>query len=300
MSLQFYTDNIRGSDLTGANNTTGRTYTLDNPSQQGTTQIIDIIVNNASLNAPDYTHNATNDVITFNNVINDAMYIKITYFANTSPLPTSTYCSRDDVRRQLQLGYTFDGSSIPTADDVDEFIFEAQDGIDAETNHAWRETTVSNEYYDWPSPPAYRRGAGIAIYMKHRKIRDLSSVDGDKIEIWNGQEYVDWLSTKTEGRGADFWIDLNQGVLYIYQWHTYYLERPIRLTYRYGETTVPRDIQKCCTKMVAIELVQSDDRSQILNETGDVGKVTQQSRVDQWQKDVDKILDRRREFWSVQ
>ena len=214
---------------------------------------------------------------------------------------TPVYCDSDDVARILQKESPFFTTSTPSSTDVNEFIVESQDEIDQRTNNAWRPTFVTDEFYDIPldySPEfyGYNSGTGIRIFLRKRNIKTANPNVGDKLEVWNGSDYDDWLSDKTEGRANDFWFDYNQGDLFMRYYWAYFRRKALRLSYRFGEETVPADIRKAAALMTAIKILQNDDRSMVLNETGDPTRLGYDVRISQWKKEIDRILTNRTEF----
>lgn len=202
---------------------------------------------------------------------------------------TNVYCDSDDVKRILQLDFTLSTTSRPTLADVQEFIEEAQDEIDQRTNNAWREKTVTEEYYDIPRIP-YNYQTGIPIHLKHAHIRDFDDSEGDKIEIWDGSSWVDWLTTKTEGRANDYWLENKKGVLYLRYPYRFYGKQAVRLTYRYGHDTVPKDIQKATALLAATSLLLNDDRSAALIETGDSTRMNYDQRINVWKTTINRAV----------
>lgn len=209
---------------------------------------------------------------------------------------TTTYCNISDVKRVLQNSFKFGENATPNKDDVESFINEAEDEIDHRTQNSWRSTEVTNEFYNLPFNEYFDYSIGLAIHLRHRNIKTLSSTVGDKIELWTGSEYIDWLTDKTEGRGEDFWLEEEQGILHLRYYYAFYREKALRLTYRYGETTVPKDIRKATAMMAAIDLIQSDDMSAMLDETGDPTRMSHLNRIERMQKQIDVILTNRTEL----
>ncbi|MFA5407125.1 MAG: hypothetical protein WC307_07235 [Candidatus Nanoarchaeia archaeon] len=205
-----------------------------------------------------------------------------------------TYCTPSDVSRLLQVPeFGGDGATKPSLEDVQNFILEAQDEFDCATKHAWRSTTVTDEYHDIDQLN-YVPGLGWPIYLQHHTIRALASASGDKLEVFDGSSWVDWLDASnnyTEGRDEDFWVNYTDGILYIRSLNanTSFRKQSVRLTYRYGETTVPREVKKAVSKMVAIDILTSNDRT-ILVPEGENASITYDSRVRKWQADIDKTI----------
>lgn len=193
---------------------------------------------------------------------------------------------------------TFTGSTDPTLAEVDAFIERNQDAIDYETHHAWRSARVTEELHtiDYTSQN-YRDGA--QIFLGQRIITALSSGDGDALLVWNGSIDEDYLTTRTEGRNKDWWIDLSTGMLFIKTFPVpFYTRRryTVKVTYRYGESTVVKDIEKACVLMTAVDILGSDDRSILLPEgTQNIGL---SDKFEKWQDQADRLVDKRKE-WPI-
>ena len=171
------------------------------------------------------------------------------------------YCTVDDVASFFdKFDNGFDSTTNPTADDVRLLIADASDYIDSYTNHAWRARRVTNEYKDLENN--YRFDVGVPIQLQHRDIRSpLDESKGDKLEIWEGDGYEDWVSSSEyeQARDGDFWIEEPTGSLYIYRRYVFYnRKREIRLNYRYGKETVPGTIKMSAAKLTAADLMESD------------------------------------------
>ena len=204
---------------------------------------------------------------------------------------TVYYCQANDVARTLQVDeFGGEGETKPSLNDIEEWIREAQDDIDSTTHNAWRTVTVSNEYHDI-NQLSYEEGCGWPIYLKHRNIKSLDTSEGDKIEIWDGSDWVDWVASSdyTEGRDEDYWVDYEQGILYITNNVWSYLRKGVRLTYRFGNTTVTKDIRNACAMMVAIKVLETNDRTIVVPD-GTERNVSYSSRINRMQDKIDNIL----------
>jgi hypothetical protein len=180
---------------------------------------------------------------------------------------------------------------------VEAWINEAEDFIDAQTNHAWRELTVTDEYHNYlgPSDGIYHWKA--IIPLNHRCIKTLDP-DKDKVEIWTPSGYVDLLDPAngyTQGADDDFDIDLVNGQLLFISTRPYVTDHSIRITYRFGEATVPYDIREACTKKVAIRYLESEIYTATVP-NGPSLSPSKDSIIDKWQDDIDLILSRRKEY----
>lgn len=209
-----------------------------------------------------------------------------------------TYCAATDVQRIMGNSYAFSVSTNPTQAQVEAFIEEAEDDIDAETGHSWRETTITNEFYDLHANEVHSvYGLPVMkIHLRHRQIRTLSTGDGDKIEVWDGDSYTDYVVSKTEGRGDDFWLDYEQGILYIRKVYQSFRVKGVRMTYRYGASTVPKDVRQATALLTAINLILNDDKTSALDDTAGSKNAGHMQRIERMQMRVDKILANRREI----
>lgn len=301
MAITPVTLSISGSDLTGSDATRNRTYVIDD------TDILDdgmsILINGTPLHvgaSNDYTFSDV--TITFLNIIDNTDVITLIYFVG--PTIESTYATPSDVKRILQLGVDFSTSTTPTRTEVEAFLNKAQDEIELLTKHAWREKTVTKEYYDLGTYYGNRTYGdlttnGIPISMRHRAIIDFDNGEGDKIEVWNGSSYDDWVTARTEGRASDWWLDNEQGELFIKYFYPFFRIKAIRLTYRYGETTVPKDILDITAMIAAIKVLESDDRSSVISETGDATRLPYDPRIRNWQREIDKVIRNRTELVPI-
>lgn len=201
-----------------------------------------------------------------------------------------TYCSAEDVKRILTLEFSFDPKTRPSDAEVNSFILSAEQEIDNRTNTAWRETNVAEEYYDIPSVEAFNYSTGLAIYLKRNAIRTLDTGQGDKVELWNGSSYEDWVTTKTEGRADDFWLDYTKGIIYLKNFYAYHRVQALRMTYRYGNAVVPPDIKDACAMLSAVNIVIMDKENSVLSETGDVTQFPNIERARALQNRARQIL----------
>jgi hypothetical protein len=190
-------------------------------------------------------------------------------------------------------GFKISMDNTPTFADLARMIVEAEEDINRNTMHSWKEATVTEEYHTFGM---YQHNNGRPIHLNHRSVKVFDSSKGDKIEIWTGSSYEEWASTKTEGRGADYWLESSLGVLWIRQIYLYIDSRDkVRVTYRYGEATVPGDISKAATMLAAIKLLTGEDRSVLLPE-GETTNLNYGQKISEWQKQVDNVISSRAEM----
>jgi len=170
------------------------------------------------------------------------------------------YCEPEDVLTYFERFEEFDTSSHPQRDRIERLISSKSSQIDTYTNHAWRERTIENEVKNLEGP--YRWESGMAIKLTRRDIRTpLDESKGDKLQVWRGNEYEDFVSSSEykEGRDEDFWIEEETGMLHIYRRRSFFNRyRNLKITYRFGKEKIPADITEACAKLVACDLIETD------------------------------------------
>ena len=93
-------------------------------------------------------------------------------------------------------------------------------------------------------------------------------------------------SSGDRGRLRDWWIDNEMGIVYFNNSYPFFEWNAIKASYIYGE----KAIEDICTKMVAIELLLSDDRSVLIPEG--TQNVDLSSKIQLYRQDIDRTLPR--------
>jgi len=209
---------------------------------------------------------------------------------------SSTYTTPTRVARLLQVT-PFGGDTSPSIYDVYSAINEAEDEIDRKTGHAWRTrynatstgAATSSGDYEYRNIIADQMvGAGIPIQLSHRFVSTLTYNSGDRLEVFDGNGYTDYLTNRTEGRANDYWLENAMGILYVRDITRTTRELSLRVKYRYGEAAVPYDVRRLATLLTAITLATSDDRSMMTVEGG--SNIGLSQKVELWQKQADAIM----------
>ena len=219
----------------------------------------------------------------------------------------SPYCLSADIAKFLWAndGADFSESTKPTKVAVDAAIDRAESIINEATKHAWHKVSITNEYHNYLIPSyAHRQPFGWVrgrqpdrgVYLTHRAVR--SFVSGiNKIEIWDGDEWKDLILIANgfeEGRDKDYWISYEDGVIFFIDETPAIGKKTVRVTYDYGEATVPEDIKEAAIKLTAINLIYSDDRSAFVVDGMD--NLSLDPKIRAWKEDVDKTLKERKDL----
>lgn len=209
----------------------------------------------------------------------------------TTPVKVATFMGlRDGITR-----LTFSGSTLPTVTEVNSIIDQAQDFIDQYTGHAWRSVTVTEEVYDYVHPRDIgyyaRTRDNRCICLNHRSIRTISS--SDKIEVWTGSAWKDYVADYTEARGSDYWLDYDKGVIFFGDHYPHRESSSVRVTFRYGESSVPADIERAATLYVAMQLAASMDNLVVAGTEFDINP---RDKMKVWEDQMLRILLARKEM----
>jgi len=135
-------DNKRGSDCTGSEGATSRTLTLDNSGDNNT--IFSITVQNNALNTGDYSHNASTNVVTFNNEIYDIFYIDVLYQYDSASVDSATYANITQLKNFMGLNST---DTTFSDDQLQDALDRSESKINNETNTSWLNGTLTTPSY---------------------------------------------------------------------------------------------------------------------------------------------------------
>ena len=201
------------------------------------------------------------------------------------PSYDTTYTTVDKVRRFMQLSQNaYQANTRVTDSTIADRINEAEDYMDKYCRRAWRSTTVTEKF------GAYRRERDDELFnhcfLTYPDTYTLDSVSLDELNVWTENAWVDYLSTKTEGRANDFYQDNTKGIVYIKP--DSYGERRISIKYRYGNVDVPNDIEKACILLATVSIVEFDQMSSNIPEgyQPSVSFMSKMERMDSEAKDI--------------
>jgi len=210
----------------------------------------------------------------------------------------NVYCEPTDVERYFQglesnNGFTED--TTPTAKQVNRMIEEWSAYIDRQCGHSWRNNKVKDEIHDLSGQ--YNFWTGRPIKLGKRDIRTpLDPEQGDKLEIWGGDQWEDWVADtgREQGRDGDFWFDAGSGMLYIYRRIVWQNKAVIRISYRYGKNQVDPQIRQACAKLAAADIIMTDQYT--MNVPGTDAAPASERAAEQLKEDAERIIQERKEL----
>lgn len=187
---------------------------------------------------------------------------------------------------------TIGAGTDPTSTQVEEAIDNAESEFENRIGHAWTAKTVTNEVHDITNP--YDWLWGTPIHLQNRNVRTIASGSGDKIEIWDGTNWQD----KTSSENSTWRMNYQLGILYLmgYTW-SIGRENRVRITYRYGDTSIPDWVKKAIKRMVALELIETSlSLSKIQTQEG----VNINQLMERWEKDIERIVANNQEVKVIE
>lgn len=97
---------------------------------------------------------------------------------------------------------------------------------------------------------------------------DISAAATASASVSQTRFSIDYIggSTGDEARLRDWWADYDLGIIYFNNTYPYFSWNAVKVSYVYGERYVEKAIEDICTKLVAMDLILSDDRSVLLPE----------------------------------
>lgn len=198
-----------------------------------------------------------------------------------------TYCTADDVARLLQTE-PFGTTTTPTTAQVEKIINRKEDRIDQKLNHGWREKTSKLLFI---SPSFIDLRNGVRFDLPNYAIKTLTN-GTDTLEVWDGNNYIDFLADRTEGRDNDYWLDEELGVLYIRRDVQTSAKKAIRIQFRYGETTVSGDIEDLCVLLAAKDVLTMYPRNIRFDDDGGSAAKNSQQKTEDFDSQI-------KELWNV-
>lgn len=206
--------------------------------------------------------------------------------------PTTYYCQPSDVSEFLTVSPFSDSPATkPTLTAVAKIILRKEEQINQRTHRSWKTVTVTNELHNLDD--YYMVGYGVEIRLLYRHIKTFDYAQGDRIQYWNGSDWQDLLTASGLDSNISY-VDYENGRIHTKSaFFSYITEYKFRVTYRYGEDTVPADIEEACILMTCIELTNTSFRSNLLPQ-GNIK--TADTVTAQWDLRVSQILADRAEM----
>ena len=202
------------------------------------------------------------------------------------------YCTHGDVSDFLQRA-VFSGSTNPTSTQVTNEVAVWEAVIDNETGHAFSSRTMTDEYHSFPTTMRKFGLFEVHINLNHRQISGITALN-----VWDGSTWENFVSTRTESRNGDWWYDASDGIIFFRGVKPFINEFAVKVTYTYGDSSVPADIKGACVRLTAIAIVSGFHQQMELG-TGSMIPMDFSAKTETWRKQADDILKRHMEAMFV-
>lgn len=100
-------------------------------------------------------------------------------------------------------------------------------------------------------------------------------------------------SSGDQARLRDWWLDAEMGIVYFNNSYPFFEHNSVKVSYIYGERYLEKAIEEAATKMVAADLLLSDDRSVLIPEGSQ--NVDLGSKIQLFRKEAEELLARYKE-----
>lgn len=202
-----------------------------------------------------------------------------------TPADVANYCNIVDAEGDRAIFGT--NPPLPTEAEVDDYINEAEELIEKQCETAWgtRYLQRTEEWYDYIYD-YYEK----SIKLEKGDVVPFDTAEGDKLEVWDGANWSDWIATYTEGRDDDFYVDYRLGKIYFQNRTPSYRQNSIKVTYRVrASSTVPKPIKVATALMAGIFLANSEYAS-ILFPEGQSENNSAEERIGRWEAQIENRL----------
>jgi len=159
---------------------------------------------------------------------------------------------------------------------LDTLIQEKMDYVNRLSNMAWygERGTVTDRF----DITRWKGGyfgiyLGIPCHLRHNHIVSVTS-----LKIWDGDTWEEWVGNKTEGRGSDYWVNKEEGIVYINMWVIWRGGKEIEITYTYGRDDLPNEIKELTRLLVVKDLLLRERFSVAVPEGGEGIRIAEMLR----------------------
>jgi hypothetical protein len=176
-----------------------------------------------------------------------------------------SYTTASLVEAEIRADAAFSSSTTPTLSSVNNWINEESALINLMTHEIYSSTTVSSTYVDYD-------GSGI-LRFPHAPLISITSIE---YNVYGEGLASSWVAL-TEGIDKNYISYLDEGEACFVSGVNVTVnvlpragKQRLRLSYVYGYNTVPTEIQRLCTLMVAKRVIMSLINSQANSEGGEI------------------------------
>jgi len=173
----------------------------------------------------------------------------------------TTYTTADLVKNELRVSTDFSASTVPTLTYLNIMIEQESAQIDKDSARVWGSTAYTDVIdYDGSS----------VIELKNTPVVSVTSVKYSEYGLGTDNYSLSIIKEAEK----DYTTDLNRGqIIPLSRWSPAIGRKRIEVKYTAGFATTPTLIQKLCTKMVALRILNSLIQGNV-NEGNDGGSIS--------------------------
>ena len=190
-----------------------------------------------------------------------------------------------------RLVFDDSGDIYPTLAEVNALIETMEAVINNRTRRSWKEVSVV-EYKNHKGFTYDRYGKrSMIVQLLNRDLKTLDTNEGDKIEVYDGSSWTDIIANEGEGAGnGSFFVDYELGKIHFYP--STAIKRgykTIKMTYRYGASSVPDEIDRATALMVCKQLLQTEHLL-LISEADAQFNLSKRDIIGQWDAEIKTII----------
>jgi len=151
---------------------------------------------------------------------------------------------------------------------------------------------ISDFFYACPTED------GKSVYISSKLPSDAGTICSLIETIDGTSQTFSFVDNETKGRNEEFWTIKDEGKIFFRTNYPYLTKHSIRITYIRGSSRIPSAIHEAATKLVAAEVLLTDDNTILIAETGniDINKkheilVTEAKEIIEGKKNLVYLID---------
>jgi len=216
----------------------------------------------------------------FEGVVGESKILDRGYFTVLPQVLVPRYSSVLEVATLLHQDIT--DETTPSEQEVARWLVAKERYIDELLNTSFTKRTTTNEIHtlDVRTPQAI---GWIPVFLNHRPVQRITKFE---YRYW-------WWGDWTEDSEGNIWR-LEDNVLKVRRIWWWGRRYDIRVSYEWGYSEVPADIRELCTKLVVVDILQSEAYQHLLP-AGMNSVIEIAQRAENYRDDCRAIIQRRKE-----
>jgi len=132
---------------------------------------------------------------------------------------------------------------------------------------------ISDFFYACPTEDAK------SVYISSKLPSDAGTICTLNQLLGTDTTSYSFIDNQTSGRSEEYWVINDEGKIFFRTNYPYHTNHSIRVTYERGRSRVPASIHEATTKLVAAEILVTDDNTILIAETGSNIDITKKHEI---------------------